>query len=97
MLKYEGFSAFWKGSGLRVCRSSPQFGITLLSYEKLSQFFGISADAPPTNAPIDPKDYRTAFPTGNIGSKTDDIHGLIQNMGFKQLEPFSKSDDDKKS
>lgn len=33
--KKEGFSAFWKGGGWRVMRSSPQFGITLLVYEKL--------------------------------------------------------------
>lgn len=96
IMKYEGFSAFWKGSGMRVFRSSPQFGITLLSYEKLAQFFGLSANAPPTNAPIDPKDYRTAFATGTIGGKTDDIHGLLQNMGVKQLEPFQPPPDEKK-
>ena len=33
--KYEGYGAFWKGSVWRVMRSSPQFGITLLVYEKL--------------------------------------------------------------
>jgi solute carrier family 25 aspartate/glutamate transporter 12/13 len=31
----EGLNAFWKGSGWRVIRSSPQFGITLLVYEYL--------------------------------------------------------------
>lgn len=31
----EGFSAFFKGSGWRVFRSSPQFGITLFVYENL--------------------------------------------------------------
>lgn len=93
VMKYEGFSAFWKGSGMRVCRSSPQFGITLLSYEKLAQFFGLSANAPPTNAPIDPTEFRTAFSTGTIGAKTDDIHGFMKNMGLKQLEPFGRSDD----
>lgn len=35
----EGFSAFWKGTGARVCRSSPQFGVTLLTYEFLSDYF----------------------------------------------------------
>lgn len=92
----EGFTAFWKGSGMRVCRSSPQFGVTLLSYEKLAQFFGVSANAPPTNAPIDPTDYRTAFSTGSIGNKTDDIHGFLENMGLKQLDPFGSKDNDKK-
>lgn len=91
--KFEGISAFFKGSGMRVFRSSPQFGITLLAYEKLAQFFGLSADAPPTNAPIDPRDYRTAFPTRHaLGTKTDDIESLLQNMGVKQLKPFGKDD-----
>ena len=35
----EGFSAFWKGSGWRVLRSSPQFGVTLLVFEKLNHIF----------------------------------------------------------
>ncbi|XP_076820244.1 electrogenic aspartate/glutamate antiporter SLC25A12, mitochondrial-like [Clavelina lepadiformis] len=35
----EGFTAFWKGAPARVFRSSPQFGITLLTYEILQRFF----------------------------------------------------------
>jgi len=35
----EGFAAFWKGAPARVFRSSPQFGITLLTYELLQRFF----------------------------------------------------------
>ena len=35
--KEEGPRAFWKGSGARVFRSSPQFGVTLLSYELLQR------------------------------------------------------------
>lgn len=35
----EGFSAFFKGSLARVLRSSPQFGITLVSYEFLKTTF----------------------------------------------------------
>jgi len=33
--KTEGVSAFFKGVGARVCRSSPQFGVTLFVYEML--------------------------------------------------------------
>uniref|UniRef100_A0AAR5Q5Q0 EF-hand domain-containing protein n=3 Tax=Dendroctonus ponderosae TaxID=77166 RepID=A0AAR5Q5Q0_DENPD len=33
----EGFRAFWKGSIARVFRSSPQFGVTLLTYELLQR------------------------------------------------------------
>lgn len=37
--KEEGTKAFWKGAGARVFRSSPQFGVTLLSYELLQRLF----------------------------------------------------------
>ncbi|OON14617.1 hypothetical protein X801_09590 [Opisthorchis viverrini] len=37
----EGGRAFWKGAGARVFRSSPQFGITLLTYEMLQRVFHI--------------------------------------------------------
>ncbi|CAL8099331.1 unnamed protein product [Calicophoron daubneyi] len=33
----EGGWAFWKGAGARVFRSSPQFGVTLLTYEMLQR------------------------------------------------------------
>lgn len=32
-MKEEGPKAFWKGSVARVCRSSPQFAVTLVTYE----------------------------------------------------------------
>uniref|UniRef100_A0A0N4Z9Y9 Calcium-binding mitochondrial carrier protein Aralar1 n=1 Tax=Parastrongyloides trichosuri TaxID=131310 RepID=A0A0N4Z9Y9_PARTI len=35
----EGPTAFWKGTGARVFRSSPQFGVTLLTYELLQRVF----------------------------------------------------------
>ena len=36
--KYEGAQAFWKGAPARVFRSSPQFGVTLLTYELLQRY-----------------------------------------------------------
>lgn len=39
ILREEGPRAFWKGAGARVCRSSPQFGVTLLTYELLQRWF----------------------------------------------------------
>ena len=44
IMKNEGFSAFWKGAIARVFRSSPQFGVTLVSYELLQRLLGISVD-----------------------------------------------------
>jgi len=37
----EGFRAFYKGAVARMCRSSPQFGITLVTYELLQRMFYI--------------------------------------------------------
>ncbi|XP_041922843.1 calcium-binding mitochondrial carrier protein Aralar1-like [Alosa sapidissima] len=39
ILHEEGFKAFWKGAGARVFRSSPQFGVTLVTYELLQRWF----------------------------------------------------------
>lgn len=39
--KEEGGRAFWKGAGARVFRSSPQFGVTLLTYELLQRLFKV--------------------------------------------------------
>lgn len=39
--KEEGARAFWKGSVARVFRSSPQFGVTLVTYEVLQRLFYI--------------------------------------------------------
>ncbi|MEQ2217313.1 hypothetical protein XENOCAPTIV_004849, partial [Xenoophorus captivus] len=41
ILREEGFSALWKGAGARMCRSSPQFGVTLVTYELLQRWFYI--------------------------------------------------------
>jgi solute carrier family 25 aspartate/glutamate transporter 12/13 len=46
-----------QGAGARVFRSSPQFGITLLSYEMLQSYLAPDLPArPPTNAPVTQKD-----------------------------------------
>nr|XP_045619991.1 calcium-binding mitochondrial carrier protein Aralar1-like [Procambarus clarkii] len=37
--KEEGSKAFWKGAPVRVFRSSPQFGVTLVTYEILQRLF----------------------------------------------------------
>ncbi|EPY85578.1 solute carrier family 25, member 13 (citrin) [Camelus ferus] len=41
ILREEGPRALWKGAGARVFRSSPQFGVTLLTYELLQRWFYI--------------------------------------------------------
>ncbi|XP_041868123.1 calcium-binding mitochondrial carrier protein Aralar2 isoform X2 [Melanotaenia boesemani] len=39
ILREEGPRAFWKGAEARVFRSSPQFGVTLVTYELLQRWF----------------------------------------------------------
>eukprot|EP01127_Copromyxa_protea_P012029 TRINITY_DN3097_c0_g1_i1.p1 TRINITY_DN3097_c0_g1~~TRINITY_DN3097_c0_g1_i1.p1 ORF type:complete len:724 (-),score=137.95 TRINITY_DN3097_c0_g1_i1:48-1907(-) len=62
----EGFKAFWKGTAARVFRSSPQFGVTLLSYEILQSYLApdLANPNPPTNAPIHPSDYARSYGEG---------------------------------
>ncbi|XP_043822853.1 calcium-binding mitochondrial carrier protein Aralar2 isoform X2 [Dromiciops gliroides] len=55
ILREEGHRALWKGTGARVCRSSPQFGVTLLTYELLQRwlyvdFGGIKQPEPDVKA-----------------------------------------------
>ena len=81
----EGINAFFQGALPRVLRIAPQFGISLLAYEQLTNGLGFSSAArPPTNAPIDPRDYRTAFPTSaTINPKATDIDGWMRSFGMK--------------
>ncbi|XP_078040864.1 calcium-binding mitochondrial carrier protein Aralar1 isoform X3 [Augochlora pura] len=39
IFREEGVRAFWKGASARVFRSSPQFGVTLFTYELLQRLF----------------------------------------------------------
>ncbi|NXF09516.1 CMC1 protein, partial [Smithornis capensis] len=39
ILREEGPTALWKGAAARVFRSSPQFGVTLVTYELLQRWF----------------------------------------------------------
>ncbi len=80
----EGPAAFFKGSFPRVARIAPQFGLSLFAYEKVSQLIGFRGIAPPTNAPVNPRDYRTAFsnPSSGIESKAMDAESLIENIGL---------------
>ncbi|XP_059198407.1 electrogenic aspartate/glutamate antiporter SLC25A12, mitochondrial-like isoform X3 [Centropristis striata] len=58
ILKEEGFRAFWKGAGARVFRSSPQFGVTLVTYELLQRWLYVDfgghrpAGSEPTPKPL---------------------------------------------
>ncbi len=67
-----GIRAFFKGGGWRVARSSPQFGITLLTFEKFKEYFGVDAAAP-TNVPVSSSDLNSS----QLGSKLKGLSGFI--------------------
>ncbi|XP_037081771.1 calcium-binding mitochondrial carrier protein Aralar1-like isoform X2 [Pollicipes pollicipes] len=57
IFREEGMKAFWKGAPARVFRSSPQFGVTLLTYELLQRVFyvdfgGVRPSGSETSAPL---------------------------------------------
>jgi solute carrier family 25 aspartate/glutamate transporter 12/13 len=80
----EGLPGLFRGSAVRVVRIAPQFGISLLAYEKLSEWIGLSsADRPPTDPPVDPADYRTAFPARAFNPKSREIDGWLSKFGFQ--------------
>jgi len=82
IMKEEGFKAFWKGGLARVFRSSPQFGVTLLSYELLLRTFApnIENPRPPTNAPVNPVDYNKMFRSsvGKSLKREDERWGYLE-------------------
>ncbi|KAJ1359071.1 hypothetical protein KIN20_017697 [Parelaphostrongylus tenuis] len=59
IMREEGPSAFWKGTAARVCRSSPQFAVTLLAYEVLQRIFYV--------------DFGGTRPTGSESATTKKI------------------------
>jgi len=87
----EGWRAFWKGTGARVFRSSPQFGVTLLSYETLQRYFApdLSTPRPPTNAPIHTLDYNRLFRDGVGRSlrRVDQRWGLFRDKEKNKSSP----------
>ncbi|OCT63594.1 solute carrier family 25 member 12 L homeolog isoform X1 [Xenopus laevis] len=66
ILKEEGAKAFWKGAGARVFRSSPQFGVTLLTYEMLQQWFYVDfGGIKPAGVEPSPKTRISDLPPAN--------------------------------
>ena len=90
ILSQEGWGALFKGTSMRVFRSSPQFGITLLTYEYLFQaseanaWFGSSSHSPrpPTNAPVAPSEYSDAFRRQQVTQATSNIDFIMGLIGM---------------
>ncbi|XP_072532225.1 electrogenic aspartate/glutamate antiporter SLC25A13, mitochondrial [Salminus brasiliensis] len=65
ILKEEGPRAFWKGAGARVFRSSPQFGVTLVTYELLQRWFYIDFGGHKPSGSEPPPKSRISLPAPN--------------------------------
>uniref|UniRef100_A0A7M4F5W8 Solute carrier family 25 member 12 n=1 Tax=Crocodylus porosus TaxID=8502 RepID=A0A7M4F5W8_CROPO len=66
ILREEGPSAFWKGAGARVFRSSPQFGVTLVTYELLQRWFYVDfGGLKPSGSEPTPKSRISDLPPAN--------------------------------
>ncbi|KAL8183463.1 UNVERIFIED_CONTAM: hypothetical protein K2H54_041856 [Gekko kuhli] len=66
ILREEGPTAFWKGAGARVFRSSPQFGVTLLTYELLQRWFYVDfGGIKPSGSEPTPKSRISGLPPVN--------------------------------
>uniref|UniRef100_A0A8C6UM89 Solute carrier family 25 member 12 n=1 Tax=Neogobius melanostomus TaxID=47308 RepID=A0A8C6UM89_9GOBI len=62
LLREEGFTALWKGAGARVFRSSPQFAVTLVTYELLQRWLYV--------------DFGGHRPVGSVPTPKPSIHDL---------------------
>jgi solute carrier family 25 (mitochondrial aspartate/glutamate transporter), member 12/13 len=95
----EGPRALFKGALMRVIRSSPQFGITLMAYEYLHEIINPDSPArPPTNAPIpwdeyDTVQYNYLNHPSNPGKASADVFSMMKPFfGFKATEPNGNND-----
>eukprot|EP00953_Heterococcus_sp_UTEX-ZZ885_P028787 15344-Heterococcus_DN1.PRE.2 len=85
IVKTEGVSALFKGAGMRVFRSSPQFAVTLWAYELLHTALSAADHTelqprPPTNAPVQVNDFYDAFRRQHVTRRLADIDKLISNL-----------------
>jgi solute carrier family 25 aspartate/glutamate transporter 12/13 len=86
IIKNEGVAALYKGAFMRVIRSSPQFGVTLLAYETLYNLMGSSTvPRPPTNAPIPWSDYDDVFRKKHLESEAASLWGLMKSLGGESI------------
>eukprot|EP01112_Ceratiomyxa_fruticulosa_P015071 TRINITY_DN4390_c0_g1_i1.p1 TRINITY_DN4390_c0_g1~~TRINITY_DN4390_c0_g1_i1.p1 ORF type:complete len:729 (-),score=188.20 TRINITY_DN4390_c0_g1_i1:79-2265(-) len=89
VLREEGPKAFFKGGVARVFRSSPQFGVTLLSYELLQKYFAPHVTPrPPTNAPVTRKDFESLKSTtvSRVEEMEKKFGGLLGGKDDKEKE-----------
>ncbi len=95
IIAQEGAVALYKGALMRVIRSSPQFGVTLMAYEYLHRWFGDPNEAPrpPTNAPIPWESYDKSFGYHNFEARNNasrkHIPAANTQTTFNVLSPFS--------
>lgn len=73
IMREEGFRAFWKGTIARVFRSSPQFGVTLVTYELLQRMFYVDfGGSRPTGSDVK---HASTLDSEKVKINTDHIGG----------------------
>ncbi|XP_020507136.2 electrogenic aspartate/glutamate antiporter SLC25A12, mitochondrial isoform X2 [Labrus bergylta] len=97
ILKEEGFKAFWKGTGARVFRSSPQFGVTLVTYELLQRWLYVdfgghrpAGSEPTAKASLDDLPSVTADHVGGYRLAAATFAGVERKFGL-HLPKFKSS------
>ncbi|KAG5672936.1 hypothetical protein PVAND_003023 [Polypedilum vanderplanki] len=88
----EGPKAFWKGTVARVFRSSPQFGVTLVTYELLQRMFyvdfggtrptGSESTAPASPSILTQTKVDNADHVGGYRAAIPIIHGIETKFGL---------------
>lgn len=57
-VRNDGVRSLWRGAGLRVCLWSPQFAVSLFTYEALQRnLFPDIIPVPPTHVPVNSRDF----------------------------------------
>ncbi|XP_028395324.1 calcium-binding mitochondrial carrier protein Aralar2-like isoform X2 [Dendronephthya gigantea] len=82
--RQEGGRAFWKGGPARVFRSSPQFGVTLLTYEIIQRYFYFDfGGAPKTEMkPVNPDISLHADHIGGLRLAVASFAGIETKFGL---------------
>ncbi|KAH8307977.1 hypothetical protein KR059_003763, partial [Drosophila kikkawai] len=80
----EGPRAFWKGTAARVFRSSPQFGVTLVTYELLQRLFYVDFGG---SQPKGSEAHKIASPIETAAAKTT-FENLDHIGGYRAAVPL---------
>jgi hypothetical protein len=89
-VRNEGWGALWRGAGLRVCLWSPQFAVSLFTYEALQRnLFPDIIPVPPTHVPVNSRDFM-ALRTERLSQR---LHKMEGELRMLQIENQNHNND----